>query len=152
VVPSIDDSPLAARLASLAEDDPGREVCGFVAVDGRGGLSVVPLRNVAEDGREAYVVDPAAHLALARRLRLEGGRIAAVYHSHVDGPACLSPADIDGATDGHAPVLPGVDQIVIGLRSGKVQEIKVFTWQVSGFAPAAAPEELLARRVAMGAR
>ncbi|MBS1108683.1 MAG: hypothetical protein H6Q88_675 [Anaeromyxobacteraceae bacterium] len=147
-----DYSPLVARLAFLAEDDPDSEVCGFVAVDGRGGLSVVPLRNLAEDRREAFLVDPAAHLALARRLRLEGGRIAAVYHSHVDGPACLSPADIEGATDGHAPVLPGVDQIVIGLRSGKVQEIEVFTWTTSGFAPAAAPGGFLARRVAMGAR
>jgi proteasome lid subunit RPN8/RPN11 len=146
-----DYSPLAARLASLAEDDPDGEVCGFVAVDARGGLSVVPLRNVAAERREAFLVDPAAHLALARRLRLEGGRIAAVYHSHVDGPACLSPADIEGAVDGPAPVLPGVDQIVIGTRYGKTQEIRVFAWDGSGFAPVAAPAGSLARRVATSA-
>ena len=91
---------------------------------------MVPVRNVAGEGREspaggagrreAFVVDPAAHLALSRRLRQEGGRIVAVYHSHVDGPARLSPSDLAAAVDGDAPVLPGTDQIVIGLERGKV--------------------------------
>jgi proteasome lid subunit RPN8/RPN11 len=146
-----DYSPLAGRLASLAEGDPDHEVCGFVVADARGGLSVVPLRNVAGEPREAFLVDPAAQLALARRLRLEGGRVAAVYHSHVEGPASLSPADIEGALDGHAPVLPGADQIVIGMRMGKALEIRAFAWDGSGFTPVAAPGVSLARRVAVGA-
>jgi hypothetical protein len=70
----------------------------------------------------------------------------------VDGPARLSRADLDGALDGGAPVLPGVDQIVLGMEAGKVREIKVFTFGVAGFAVAAALRGSLARRVATGAR
>jgi proteasome lid subunit RPN8/RPN11 len=157
-----DYAPLADRLASLAEADPDREVCGFVVADGSGCLSVVPVRNVAgegrgpkgpgQDDREAFLVDPGAHLALARRLRVDGGQIAAVYHSHVGGPASLSRADIAGALDGDAPVLPGVDQIVIGTKSGKTQELKIFRWSPGGFRMVADLTDFLARRVARGAR
>jgi len=157
-----DYAPLAELLGSLAEADPDREVCGFVVADASGTLSVVRVPNVAgagrgpeepgQDSREAFLVDPGAHLALARRLRVEGGRIAAVYHSHVDGPAFLSRADIAGAIDGDEPVLPGVDQIVIGMRSGEVLEIRAFMWGPGGFSLAADLSVSLARRVARGAR
>ena len=145
-------APLASKLGSLAEADPEREVCGFVVSDARGGLSVVPVRNVAGEGRDAFLVDPGTHLALARRLRVEGGRIVAVFHSHVGGPALLSRADVAGAVDGDEPLLPGVDQIVIGMMSGKVQEIKVFRWVPGGFSLVADLPASLARRVAGGAR
>jgi len=158
----IDYAPIAARLAALAEGDPEHEVCGFVAAGARGELEVVPVRNVAGEGgecgacgvpgREAFVVDPAAHLALSRRLRQEGGRIVAVYHSHVDGPARLSPSDLAAAIDGDAPVLPGAYQIVIGMRQGKVQVIRAFEWIDGSYAPVASWSGSLARRVDQGAR
>ncbi len=132
-----DHAPVAARLASLAEADPRNEVCGFVAVGAGGELEVVPVRNVAGQGGQAFEADPAAHLALSRRLRREGGRIVAVFHSHVDGPARLSAADLAGAVLGNGPALPGADQIVVGLESGKVKEIRVFRWTGSDFAPVA---------------
>lgn len=139
----VDYAPIAARLAALAEGDPGREVCGFVAVAPGGALELVPVRNVVGDGewasgppgdaRRAYLADPAAHLALARRSRAEGGRIAAVYHSHVDAPAAFSITDVEQALCDGAPILPGVDQIVIGTRSGKATEIRVFRWRDGAF-------------------
>jgi proteasome lid subunit RPN8/RPN11 len=122
-------------MSSLAEADPRNEVCGFVVEGASGKLEVVPVRNVAGEGGRAFEVDPAAHLALSRRLRREGGRIAAVFHSHVDGPARLSAADLAGAVVGSGPALPGVDQIVLGLDAGKVTEIRVFRWTGSGFSP-----------------
>jgi proteasome lid subunit RPN8/RPN11 len=147
-----DYAPLADRLASLAEATPHEEVCGFVVADGRGRLAAVPMPNRAGEGRrEAFLVDPAAHLALARRLRAEGGRIAAVFHSHVDGPAWLSPRDLEGAVDGGDPVLPGADQIVIGMESGKVTQIQVFEWSGSAFVPRVALLGSVARRVGLGA-
>jgi proteasome lid subunit RPN8/RPN11 len=146
-----DYAVIAARVAALAEADPGNEVCGFVVADARGGLSVVPVRNVAGEGGEAYVVDPGAHLALSRRLRREGGRVAAVYHSHVKGPARLSAADLEGALVGGAPAMPGVDQNVAGLKSGKVAEIRAFTWIDGGYAPTGSWTVPLARRVEQGA-
>jgi [CysO sulfur-carrier protein]-S-L-cysteine hydrolase len=156
-----DYAPLFPRLAALAEAQPDEEVCGFVTADSTGRLAVVPMRNVAGEGgdpakavrarREAYLVEPAAHLVLARELRAEGGRIAAVFHSHVDGPAHLSPADREGALEGETPVLPGVDQIVIGTRSGKVMEVRVFAWRHVEFFLVQVLPDLVPRRVARGA-
>jgi proteasome lid subunit RPN8/RPN11 len=128
-----DYAPIAGRLSALAEADPKNEVCGFVVAGARGGLEVVPVRNVAGAAGQLFEADPAAHLALSRRLRREAGRIAAVFHSHVDGPARLSAADLAGAVMEDGPALPGVDQIVVGLESGKVREIRVFTWMGSTF-------------------
>ncbi len=135
------------ELARIAEGDPAREVCGFVVADSTGRLSVVVLPNVAESPRDRFLVDPAAHLALARRLRTDGGRIAAAFHSHVDGPARLSDEDLREALADGEPVMPGVDLIVVGVRSGIVQEIKVFEWRSTGFAEA----DGMARRVATDA-
>lgn len=147
----LDYGPLAGRLASLAEATPHEEVCGFVVADAAGALDLVPLPNRAvEDRRQAFLVDPAAHLALARRLRAEGGRIAAVFHSHVEGPARLSLRDIEGAVESGRPILPGVDLIVIGLESAKHTQIQVFTWDGSAFSPAAAIGVPLPRRVGAG--
>lgn len=125
--------PLFARLAELAEADPGREVCGFVVAAAGGELSLVPAPNVAVRPREAFAIDPATHLALSRRLRAEGGRIAAVFHSHVDGPARLSEEDLGEALVDGDPAMPGADQIVVGLRRGITEEIKVFAWQSGAF-------------------
>lgn len=157
-----DYAPIAARLGALAEADPEREVCGFVAAGPGGALEVVPVRNVAGEGgespaggagkREAFVVDPVAHLAISRRVRQEGGRIVAVYHSHVDGPARLSSSDLAAALDGDAPMLPGAEQIVIGLRLGKVEVIQVFAWDGRGYAPVASWPAPMAGRVEQGAR
>jgi proteasome lid subunit RPN8/RPN11 len=147
----IDLPTLAPRLAALAEGDPEREVCGFVVADSRGVHAVLPARNVAAAAGESYEIDPGTHLALARRLRAEGGRIVAVYHSHVNGPARLSATDLASALDGGVPVLPGVDQVVIGMDHGKVQEVQVFGFGVAGCEPLAAWTPATARRVATGA-
>jgi proteasome lid subunit RPN8/RPN11 len=143
-----DYRPVLARLTEAALAEPGREACGFVVADRRGVLEVVPVRNVAglvegppglgERPEVAFLVDPTAHLALARRLRRDGGRIAAVFHSHLGGPARLSAVDRDLAVVDGRPILPGVDQIVVGLESGKVNEIGIFRWDGRAFGEVAA--------------
>lgn len=137
-MPDTDYAPLAARLAAAAEADPDREVCGFVIEDAAGRMDLVPVRNLVEklpgppglprDPRRAFLADPSAHLALARRMRVEGGRIAAFYHSHVDAPAALSTVDLEQALDGGQPMHPRVDQVVMGTMGRKVLEIRVFRW------------------------
>jgi proteasome lid subunit RPN8/RPN11 len=72
-------------------------------------------------------------------MRVEGGRIAAAYHSHVDGPAVLSAVDVEQALQGDAPMHPGVDQVVSGTRGGKVSEIQAFRWREGAFRGAAVP-------------
>jgi len=142
-VPDADYAPLAARLAALAEADPGEEVCGFIVEDAAGRLEVVPVRNVAgevpgpldlpRDARRAFLADPSAHLSLSRRMAAEGGRIAAAYHSHVDAPAELSAVDLDQALAGGEPLHPGVDLVVIGTRDGKASEMRTFSWMEGAF-------------------
>lgn len=147
--PETDYSPLAARLAAAAEADPGREVCGFVIEDAAGRMDLVPVRNVVgelpgppglpRDARRAFLADPSAHLALARRMRFEGGRIAAFYHSHVDAPAALSAVDLEQALEGGEPIHPLVDQVVIGTMGRKVLEIQIFRWAGASFHGAGIP-------------
>jgi [CysO sulfur-carrier protein]-S-L-cysteine hydrolase len=139
---------LSARLVEVAEADPGREVCGFLVRHGDGSREVVPLPNRVGEGpldgqsaspRHAFLVDAAGHLELARRLRRSGGSIEAVFHSHVDGPARLSPTDVRLALWDGEPVLPGVWQVVVGMRSGKASEIRAFSWKAGAFAEVADP-------------
>jgi proteasome lid subunit RPN8/RPN11 len=138
--------PLFPAIAAIAEADPEREVCGLVIADAGGALSVVPARNVSPEPGERYELDPAFHLAMARRLRAVGGSVAAVFHSHVDGPAALSAEDRRLAVEEGVPVMPGVDLLVAGMRAGKVEEVKVFTWHGGDYVAATG----VARRVAGG--
>ena len=138
---------VAGRLAALAEAAPSEEVCGLVVERAGGALEVVPIRNAAGDGqgpgggaarRHAFVLDPREHLAVERRIREQGGRVAALYHSHVDAPARLSAADREALTVGGGPALPGADLVVLSTRSGKVTKIAVFRWSGARFGPVAA--------------
>lgn len=143
-----DYRPVLARLSAAALADPGREACGFVVADRWGVLEVIPVRNVAgqvegppglgERPETAFLADPVAHLALVRRLRREGGRIAAVFHSHVGGPGRLSVVDRELAVVDGRPVLPGADQIVVAVEAEKVKEIGIFRWNGRIFAEVAA--------------
>jgi proteasome lid subunit RPN8/RPN11 len=139
---------LLGRLVQVAETDPGREVCGFLVRNGDGSREVVPLPNRAGEEhhpglsaspRHAFVVDPRGHLELARHLRRTGGAIEAVFHSHVDGPASLSATDERLAAWDGAPAIPGAWQVVVGMRGGKVSEIRAFSWQSGAFAEACIP-------------
>lgn len=60
---------------------------------------VVPVRNDrrGEDGRRGFRISPEAYWRLERRARLAGRKIVGVYHSHPDGPADPSEADVEDA-------------------------------------------------------
>ena len=97
-----------------ARQERPRECCGLL-VGGRGRITVaVPLRNLAR-GRTRYRVDPAAHIALQRVLRViaPGTSIVGVYHSHPHGPAVPSETDVAEA------LYPDWIHVIIGLQSGR---------------------------------
>ncbi len=131
---------LLARLAALCEADPEREACGFVVRRG-GALEVVAVENVADayhardpahfprTSRQSYLMDPGAQLRLLRALEQEGGEVVAVWHSHVEVGAYFSPKDRADATVDGAPVLPGAEYLVLGLRGGKVDEVRRYAWR-----------------------
>ena len=125
-------------LAALAARVPEEEACAFVLEGADGSLWVAPVRNAAGDGaapgegararRDRFVADPAEHLRLQRTLRASRGRIAGLFHTHVDGPARLSARDVEGALLDGRPILPGADLLVGGVAGGKLSEIGIFRW------------------------
>jgi proteasome lid subunit RPN8/RPN11 len=106
--------PAAARRAIVAHARRAspRECCGFLIGAGGHVHFTVPMRNVAR-GRTRYRVDPAAHIRLLRVVRAFFPPLAiiGVYHSHPEGDARPSPADVAQAYDATWWYL------IIGLRS-----------------------------------
>ena len=136
---------LLARLAALCEAEPEREVCGFVVRRG-GALEAVEIRNVADayhahdpvhfprTSRESYLMDPRAQLRLHEALDREGGVIVAVWHSHVEVGAYFSAKDrADAVVDG-VQLVPGAEYLVLGVRGGRVDEVRRYVWRGGEFA------------------
>jgi proteasome lid subunit RPN8/RPN11 len=144
---------ILAHLAALCEGDPNREVCGFL-VQREEALQVVPVTNVADryhavdperfprTSREAYVMDAKEQLRLHFDLEAHGGRIVAIWHSHIDVGAYFSEKDRTDAIIGGLPAMPGAEYLVLGVRAGRVTEVKRFRWDGGEFVDAPLPSEL----------
>jgi proteasome lid subunit RPN8/RPN11 len=138
---------LVARLAALCEADPEREVCGFLLRRG-GALDVVPVPNVADryhavdparfprTSRDSYLMDPKAQLRVHREVEEGSAEIAAIWHSHVEVGAYFSEKDRADATVDGAPTVPGAEYLVLGVRGGRVTEVRRFRWSAGGFVEA----------------
>ncbi len=126
---------IVARLVALCEADPGREVCGFV-LRREGALHVVPVANVADryhavdperfprTSRDSYLMDPKEQLRVHRELEAWGGEIAAVWHSHVECGAYFSEKDQADAVVEGVQAVPGAEYLVLGVRGGRVTEVR----------------------------
>jgi [CysO sulfur-carrier protein]-S-L-cysteine hydrolase len=135
---------IVARLAALCEADPAREVCGFL-VRRDGALHVVQVPNVADryheldparfprTSRDAYLMDPKAQLRVHRELDAWGGEIVAVWHSHVEVGAYFSEKDRADAVVEGVQTVPGAEYLVLGVRGGRVTEVKRFRYADGGF-------------------
>lgn len=124
-----------ARLAALAEGSPAAEVCGLLVEDQHGAVAAWPMPNVAPAPATAYEVEPRALLSALRRLDRTGGRLVAVYHSHLAGGAGLSARDLAGALAGGAPLLHGAAQVVVALEGGRARWIRAHRWSGQAFEP-----------------
>ena len=130
---------IVARLVTLCEADPEREVCGFL-LRRDGALHVVPVANLADryhavdptrfprTSRDAYLMDPKEQLRVHRELEEVGGEIAAVWHSHVEVGAYFSEKDRADAVIEGQPAVPGAEYLVLGVRHGRVTDVKRFRW------------------------
>lgn len=139
---------IVARLVALCEADPAREVCGFV-VRRAGALHVVPVANVADryhaadpaafprTSRDSYLMDPKEQLRVHRELEAWGGEIAAVWHSHVEVGAYFSEKDrADAVVDG-VQTVPGAEYLVLGVRGGRVTEVRRYRLEGGAFVESA---------------
>ncbi len=141
------DPEIVARLVALCEADPEREVCGFLLRRG-GALHVVPVANAADryhaadparfprTSRDSYLMEPKEQLRVHRELDAWGGEIAAVWHSHVEVGAYFSAKDRADAVVEGQPTVPGADYLVLGVRGGRVGEVKRFRWDGADFVEA----------------
>jgi proteasome lid subunit RPN8/RPN11 len=135
---------LLDRLRALCEADPEREACGFVVRRARA-LEVVPVPNVADryhgrdperfprTSRDSYLMDARAQLRVHEELAASGGEIVAVWHSHVEVGAYFSAKDrTDAVVDG-VQLLPGAEYLVLGVRGGRVDEVRRYRFDGEGF-------------------
>jgi proteasome lid subunit RPN8/RPN11 len=83
---------LAAMLAHARSEAP-RECCGLLTGTATRIEESVPTANL-EQGTTRFLVDPAAHFALLKRLRGTPYDVIGAYHSHPRSPAAPSPTDI----------------------------------------------------------
>ncbi len=83
---------LAAMIDHARREAPF-ECCGLLL--GHPGQidACVPTRNVRAS-EKAYLIDPAEHLAVMKRVRAEGRAVLGAYHSHPRSPAVPSPTDL----------------------------------------------------------
>ncbi len=138
------DPEIVARLAAICEATPDREACGFLLLrDGK--LHVVEVENAADryhaadparfprTSRDSYLMDPKGQLRVHRELEAWGGEIAAIWHSHVEVGAYLSAKDRADAVVEGTPTVPGAEYLVLGVRGGRVTEVKRFTWSGGEF-------------------
>lgn len=97
-----------ARAAGAAE------TCGLLF--GEDGIVTAGMasRNVADDPRRRFEIDPAALIAAHRRERAGGPRILGCYHSHPDGSPDPSPRDAaDAAPNGWLWLIVGADRAAL---------------------------------------
>lgn len=67
---------------------------GVEHADGRRKITRIELaRNIAEDPRRYFEVDPASRIRLEKELRQKEERILGLFHSHPDGVALPSDTD-----------------------------------------------------------
>ena len=91
---------LRAQILAAAKDAAPRECCGLVLGrrDGADAAATAlhPARNLSENA-DRFEIAPQDHFAALRAAREAGQAVVGCYHSHPNGIATPSPADIAGA-------------------------------------------------------
>src|SRR4051794_33502080 len=87
---------LAAIFRHVAQCLPAEGVGILGGRDGSRVLRVVPLPNIAADGR-TFFADPYAQFLAERELKRDGQSVIGIYHSHPGGGSTLSRLDLDFA-------------------------------------------------------
>ena len=127
------------EMAAHAEKAWPAESCGVIVGDARGALRYAPIPNIAgtlaadpisaRTVRDGYVMDPKALMEALEAAEGKGGGLIAVVHSHPDVGAYFSPEDRRAALGGgEEPLWPGVSYLVLSCRAGKVDAVRLYSW------------------------
>ena len=132
----------SASLVRAATAAGRREICGVLlaSIGARDVVThAIAIPNVAARGATAFALDDVGLLLALQRAAGDGDVVRAIYHSHVDGPAVLSRADVDGALWEGAPRFPEVSLVVIGVLAGAAppqeRTIASFAYAGGAFVP-----------------
>jgi proteasome lid subunit RPN8/RPN11 len=108
------------QLLDHARASAGHEICGLIST--RDGIAsrAIPVANAAPHPEYRYAMDPAALIAVLRRMREAGEELLAIYHSHPASPA--APSTIDIAEAGY----PEAIYLIISLNNKGVLEMRGF--------------------------
>ena len=116
------------------------ECCGLLVKNAGGGSIVHACENIQN---KLHAQDPEAHPRTARTAyRMDdlqvsriltatedaGGKLSAIYHSHVDCDAYFSEEDQTAAQFFGEPAYPGVTYLVVSVIDGEVKNRKAFSW------------------------
>jgi proteasome lid subunit RPN8/RPN11 len=105
--------PAIATMRAHAERAFPEECVGAVLSDG----TVLPLENAAADRRSGFLVSARDYLAAERHADQHGVTLRGFYHSHPDGPAEPSVADVEHAIEGFVTIIVPVIDGVAGVPS-----------------------------------
>ncbi len=113
-----------------ARDSYPYEACGLLGgSDGRV-LKVQPMRNIADDPRTRYVMDPEELLAAFQDFEANDWDLLAIYHSHPAGPSHPSETDIAES------YYPDVVYLIISLAVRHAPKVTAWTIRDGQASPA----------------
>lgn len=129
---------ILGEMCSHALDSVPDECCGLIT-----GMSESPFMGVyritnvmnkmhlsdpalyPRDARVGYYMAEAEYMRTQMEAKERGESVTGVYHSHVNAGAYLSAEDLAYAENPLFP-FPGAFQMVLGILSGRVQEVAYF--------------------------
>jgi proteasome lid subunit RPN8/RPN11 len=127
-------------IGTHAVKDYPDECCGVVTEDASGAALAHPCENVQNrlheadpethprTARTAYRMDDLQVIRILEETEKAGGKMTAIYHSHIDCDAYFSEEDQLAATFFDEPAYPGVSYLVVSVIDGEIQAKKAFSW------------------------
>jgi proteasome lid subunit RPN8/RPN11 len=134
------ESPAWASIEAHALEDYPDECCGLLVMDGDGASVVHACENIqdklhAQDpenhprkAKTAYRMNDLQVSKILTATEAAGGKLVAIYHSHIDCDAYFSEEDQKAAQFFGEPAYPGVTYLVISVIDQKVENRKAFSW------------------------
>lgn len=111
---------LANQLLHLAQMSPDFEVCGLIGSKNGIPTSCYPIKNIAEQPQQRFLLDPSQQITAMTTMRESGEELFAIYHSHPTAPATPSATDLQLASYSEALYL------IISLNTKGILEIRGF--------------------------
>jgi proteasome lid subunit RPN8/RPN11 len=112
-------------LVAHAREEAPNECCGLLLGTELSIAEIARAKNIADQPRSRFLIDPKDHIDLRRAARARGLDVLGFYHSHPSSPAVPSPTDLAEAT------YPGHLYLIVGLAA-EPPDVAVYRLDDSG--------------------